>query len=342
MRAASDFRSLWAIGGHLVDDGGELAGADHEHRQVGGGRRRWRCGGRGRAAPARRRSRRGRGGDLAAVATDLGGAARGSRTPPARRCPARTGAPGGEVDLVGWPAPPPAAPSSSRPRRGRPKRGGRGATGEPWRRSIGTDGAVPGSRRACRNASQGRNNRETFAPYGRAPWMSSSCAGRSEQARRDELRSEGRPRLLLLEDGAAAARRPPTSWRTGSGCRPARSTCGPGSTGSPPRRGHASTRPRPSTTTACCASATAGCRCRRSRPASRPPCSTATAPSCRATRWPGPAGRPGAPGPQRPRRPHAPAPPPARRRSALAIRTVRSRGYLLERLAADGGQAHAQ
>ena len=27
---------------------------------------------------------------------------------------------------------------------------------------------------------------------------------------------------------------------------------------------------------------------------------------------------------------------------ALAIRTVRSRGYLLERLAADGGQAHAQ
>ena len=60
--------------------------------------------------------------------------------------------------------------------------------------------------------------------------MSSSCAGPSSRLRRDELRSEGRPRLLLLEDGARPAGRLPTSSRTGSACRPARSTCAPGST----------------------------------------------------------------------------------------------------------------
>ena len=58
------------------------------------------------------------------------------------------------------------------------------------------------------NASQGRNNRETFPPYGRlvdvvlVRWP-------VEAARRDELQQEGRPRLLLLEDGVAPPRAGP-------------------------------------------------------------------------------------------------------------------------------------
>jgi Transcriptional regulatory protein, C terminal len=52
------------------------------------------------------------------------------------------------------------------------------------------------------NASQGRNNRETFPPYGR-PVDVVLVRWPVEAARRDELKREGRPRLLLLEGGAA-------------------------------------------------------------------------------------------------------------------------------------------
>ena len=50
------------------------------------------------------------------------------------------------------------------------------------------------------NASQARNARETFSSYGR-PVDVVLVRWPVEQVRRDELRREGRPRLLLLEDG---------------------------------------------------------------------------------------------------------------------------------------------
>lgn len=59
-------------------------------------------------------------------------------------------------------------------------------------------------RKRRRDASQGRNNRETSGPYGRGVdvvllrWP-------AELARRAELQQQGCPRLLLVEDGA-----PPT------------------------------------------------------------------------------------------------------------------------------------
>ena len=56
--------------------------------------------------------------------------------------------------------------------------------------------------RGHENASQGRNNRETFDPYGRPRGCGArSLARRGGAARRAAPR--GHPRLLLLEDGAA-------------------------------------------------------------------------------------------------------------------------------------------
>ena len=174
-----------------------------------------------------------------------------------------------------------------------------------------------------------RNNRETFPPYGR-PVDVVLVRWPAEAARRDELRREGLPCLLLLEDGVAPPSADPDDLEDWIRCPPARSTSTPGSTGSGGAARHAKTRRPSSTTTACSGSAIAGCPCRRWRLGSPPRCSTGSVRSSPATPWQGRVAR-RAPGRNaldvhmlRLRRRLSPL--------ALAIRTVRSRGYLLERV----------
>ena len=133
-----------------------------------------------------------------------------------------------------------------------------------------------------------------------------------EPAARAPARRPGCPGCCWSRRRAAAGGRS-TSSRTGSGCRPTRSTCTPGSRPSTAARGpaHAGAARR-STRTACCASAAAGCRCRRSRPGS--PAALLErfgAVVSRDALGPGRLARRLA-GPQRPRRARA-APPPAAR-----------------------------
>ncbi len=97
-----------------------------------------------------------------------------------------------------------------------------------------------------------RNKRETFRPYRHCRWTSCWCAGPKRTSILASFVPPGRPGCCSW----GPTSRPPTRWirsRTGSGCRPRTATCGPGSRRS--RRGVERRPGRPrSTTTACCAS----------------------------------------------------------------------------------------
>ena len=169
-----------------------------------------------------------------------------------RSCPA------GSVDLVGSLAPPPAAPSSSRPRTAGPTRGGRGAIGEPWRRSIRTSAgcaALGPRRRRTLHSGETIAKRASLRSAGvdvvlvRWPADETGVTSCGALATRGSCSSRTVPRPPV------APRRPggldPRPGRRG---RPAGAGRGPAPAGG----GHASTRRPASTTTGCCAWATLG------------------------------------------------------------------------------------
>ena len=175
-------------------------------------------------------------------------------------------------------------------------------------------------------------------PFGR--WMSSWCGGRANEHERDDLVAEGRLRLLLVEDGSEPPVMRGPERGLGPGPRRRRRRAVPRRGAAAPLGGQRRARCPSSIPTASCATRAAGSRCRRSRPASWPRCSIASAPWSAASSSPSSGWPRGAPGRNaldvhmlRLRRRIAPV--------GLAIKTVRSRGYLLE-AAPTGGRGRAR
>ena len=144
--------------------------------------------------------------------------------------------------------------------------------------------AGPGSAtvRPASRHSRWRNRSVTNRPYGAQMTDVVLVRWPEETERLERLRAAGAPRLLLVGRGSRAPPNRSTRSRTGSACRPPRTTCGSGCR--PWRRAQAAPRwRRPSTTTACSASAAAGSPCRRWSARSRPRSSTASTRSSGAT-----------------------------------------------------------